>query len=462
MSIIISNGTVVSDNEIKQVDIGIKDDKIVAIEKNLESSEYSTVIDATGKYIFPGFIDPHVHIKLPMRGTFSQDDFYSATRAAAAGGVTSIIDFATQMGDQSLENAIEERHREARDKVVIDYALHGGITEWDRVKSELNMIIQHGVSSFKMFMAYKERGLYSSDEDIVAAIRATKDLGAMIMLHAESEELLTPLLQRYGSEEMKKKHGVLAHVYSRPPQTEFRAIENAVGMLEEAQGNLYIVHISTRKGAEWIRVGRDKGLNIIGETCPQYLMFNEDVFSQQNGHYFATAPQIKSEDDRKGLWKAIQKGDLQIIGTDSVAFTKEQKDSWNNDFMEIPLGVSGTELMAPLLYTKGVLEKKLSLTDFVNFLSTHAAKVFGMYPKKGTIQVGSDADIVIFDPQKKKTIHHADLYTPIDWSAYEGWELQGFADTVILRGTIIYMNDKVLAPAGYGEYIRRGASGNYL
>lgn len=461
MDLVIRSGTIVTDHDIFQADIGVNDGKIVQIATQInDDSNYE--INADGKYVMPGFIDPHVHLRLPMRGTFSSDDFSSGTRAAAAGGVTTIIDFATQMGDQSLLSAIKDRMQEADGRTYIDYAFHGGITNWELVKKELEDVINNGITSFKMFMAYRERGLFSSDAHIGEALALTNSLGGMILVHAEAGELIDHLTQIYHTQENMRELGVMAHVLSRPNISEYEAIQRVITLNEHYGGHLYIVHMSTGKGAEFVKEARLRNQNVIGETCPQYLLFSDEIFQREDGYYYATAPQVKGIPDNQRLWEGLINPDLQVIGTDSCSFLREQKDSWEGDFTNIPLGLPGTELMGPLMFSEGVVKRSMTLNRFVQLVSSNAAKVFGLYPQKGSLQVGTDADIVIFDPLKVKQVDYREMETNCDWNPYQDWKITGFPEMTILRGRVVSENGKCTGEQGYGEYLKRKASGNFL
>ena len=462
MDLIIKNGTIVTAYEEYVGDIGIENGRISKLAVNLDPNGASNVIDATGKIIFPGAIDAHVHLKHPLGGSYSADDFESGTRAAAAGGVTTIVDFAIPKKGEMLTDVIKKRKSDADGHVYVDYSLHGSITDWnDAIKTELKQVIKDGISSFKMFMIYRDEGWMSSDSMLHDALLETKKYGGMIQVHAESVDILDSLIEKHHNPEEMKEHGAWLHCITRPNITEYEAVQRAITWAEATGGHLYIVHMTTAEGIELVKKARGHGSNVLGETCPQYLYHNWDVFKKPNGHYFATCPQIKSEDDRLQLWEGLSNGSIQVIGTDTCTFTTKQKNTWNGDFTKIPYGLPGTELMLPLLYN-GVVEGKISMHQMVALCSTNPAKVFGMYPQKGSITIGSDADLVIYDPKKEVTIDYKNLETNCDWSPYQGIKLTGYPHITIVRGKIVAQEGKCVGEKGYGKFIKRGPSGNFV
>lgn len=466
MNTIIKNGTIVTAYEKFKADIGIKDGKIASLGMDLTANGSTEVIDATDKLIFPGMIDPHVHLQLPFSGTVSADDFETGTRAAAAGGVTTVIDFAIPQKGQMLTDVIKARRAEADGRVYVDYSLHGAITDWNKkTQAELKKIIKSGISSFKMFMIYRNEGWLSTDPMLHDALLETKKYGGMIQVHAESVDILDSFVSKYHNKKDMTKYGAWLHCMTRPNITEFEAIQRAITWAESTGGHLYVVHMSTGAGADLVKDARKRGVNVIAETCPQYLYLNWDVFKEENGHYFATCPQIKSEEDRLRLWEGLVDGSVQTVGTDTCTFTTEQKDMWIKDgvgdFTKIPFGLPGSELMLPLLYD-GVVKGKLDIHQMVALGSTNSAKIFGMYPKKGTIQVGSDADIVIYDTEKEIEVDYENLETNCDWSPYQGRKIKGYPYMTFLRGKIVAKEGKCVGEKGDGVFIKRGPSGNFL
>ena len=462
MDTIIKNGTIVTAYDQYVADIGIEDGKITQIAMNIDSDGNSQVIDATGKLIFPGAIDAHVHLQHPLGGSFSADDFETGTRAAAAGGVTTIIDFAIPRKGENLLETIDKRKKLADGRIYVDYSLHGGITDWsESIRSDLHQAIKDGVSSFKMFMIYEKEGWMTTDAILHDALLETKKYGGMIQIHAESADLVESFIEKHHNPEEMKEHGAWLHCITRPNITEYEAIQRAITLAEETTGHLYIVHMSTGEGADLVRNARSRGVNVLSETCPQYLYLNWDVFKQTNGHYYATCPQIKSEKDRLRLWDGLVDGSIQTVGTDTCTFTAVQKNTWQGDFTKIPYGLPGTELMLPLLYD-GVANGNLTVHQLVALCSTNPAKIFGLYPQKGAIIVGSDADIVIYDPLKEVTIDYHNLETNCDWSPYQDIKISGYPYMTLVRGKIVAKEGKCIGEKGYGKFIKRGPSGNFV
>lgn len=457
MDLLIKSGTIVTACDIYKADIGIENEKIALIGKNIPRNN-AKVIDAEGKYIFPGGIDVHTHFQLPMAGTVSSDDFENGTKAAAMGGITTVIDFANQEKGKSLIEGIEARRREADGKVAIDYSLHLCLTKWEEINhKDLEKVIDYGIPSFKMFMIYRDRGLMSEDSALFSALEFTVNSGAIISVHAESASVLDKLIENYKKE--KDRYGAYGHVLSRPNFIESEAIDRAIKWAEVTGGRLYIVHMSTGEGADAVKKAKDRGVNVFAETCPQYLLLDDEVFKQENGHWYATCPQIKKKKDCERLWQGLKRGEIEVIGTDTCTFTSSQKNLWEGDFTKIPYGLPGVETMVPLMYGKGYMEGKYSLNRLISIVSTNPAKLFGLYPQKGTIAAGSDGDLVIYDPQKEVTINHKNLQTNCDWSPYEGMKIKGYPETTISRGKIIVEKGKFVGDKGHGRFVKRKAGG---
>ncbi len=454
LDVIVKNGIVVTASDTSTADVGVRGGKIVSLGQDLVAGPDTQVIDAKGKYVFPGGIDVHVHFQLPFSGTISADDFENGTKAAACGGVTTVLDFAIQSKGHSIMEAVKARRVEADSKVCIDYGLHAAITDWNAdTQAEIKQVIDYGIPTFKMFMIYKNEGWMADDGMLFSALEETAKLGGHIGVHAESVDILDMLVERYAQE--KEKWGAYAHTLSRPCYTEEEAIIRVIKWAEVTGGQLYVVHMSTGEGAEAVHAAKQRGVRVYAETCPQYLLLDDEVFKGENGHLYATCPQIKKPHDSERLWKGLQNGDVQIVATDTCTFTTEQKAAWNGDFRKIPFGMPGVETMVPLMYTEGVGKRGLSANQLVALVSTNPAKLFGMYPGKGTIAVGSDADLVVFDPKKKVTIRAADLQTNCDWNPFEGWKLEGYPSTTISRGKVVAENGKFVGDVGHGRFLKR-------
>lgn len=454
LDLIIKNGKIVTSSDVYSADIGILDGKINTIAQKITPGSTTKTIDAQGKYVFPGGIDVHVHLQLPFSGTVSADDFENGTKAAACGGVTTVLDFAIQTKGQPIMKAVEARRAEADSKVCIDYGLHAAITDWNpKTQAEIKQVIDYGIPTFKMFMIYKNEGWMADDGMLFSALEETAKYGGHIGVHAESVFVLDMLIERYAKE--KEKWGAYGHTLSRPCYTEEEAILRAIKWAEVTGGKLYIVHMSTGEGADAVHAAKERGVNVYAETCPQYLLLDDEVFKRKDGHLYATCPQIKKPHDSERLWKGLQNGDVQVIATDTCTFDTKQKATWGGDFRKIPFGLPGVETMIPLIYTEGVGKKRLSLNRFVSLVSTNPAKLFGMYPQKGTIAIGSDADLVIFDYDKKVTLKAENLQTNCDWSPFEGWKLTGYPSITISRGKIVAEDGKFVGEVGHGKFLQR-------
>jgi len=455
MDLIIKGGRIVTAEGSYKGDIGIEKGKIKAIADKLPQNSGKTV-DARGMVVFPGAIDVHVHLQLPFCGTVSADDFENGTKAAACGGVTTVIDFAIQKKGDTIKKAVDNRRAEADGKVAIDYALHAVPTDWnERTKNELMKLADEGYTSFKMFMIYAKEGMISDDDALFAALEETSRFGGMVGVHAESVRVLDLLIDRYHNPQDMKKYGAYCHVLSRPNYIEAEAIQRAVKWAESTGGKLYVVHMSTADGADIIRDAKRRGLHVYAETCPQYLLLDDSVFKKPNGYLYGTCPQVKKKADSDRLWRALADGDVSVVSTDTCTFDKKQKAMWQGDFTKIPFGLPGVETLLPLVFTFGVGKKRISETQLVKLLCTNPAKLMGMYPEKGTIAVGSDADLVVFNPNKKVTLSYKNLQTNCDWSPYEGFKLKGYPDTTISRGEIVASKGKFVGKVGHGRFVKR-------
>ncbi|MFW9944812.1 MAG: dihydropyrimidinase [Candidatus Sifarchaeia archaeon] len=454
LDLVVKNGTVVTAVDEFVADVGVYDGKVALIAKDIAAGPDTQLVDAKGKYVFPGGIDVHVHFQLPFSGTVSADDFENGTKAAACGGVTTVLDFAIQNKGSSIMDAVEARRAEADPKVCIDYGLHAAITDWNaQTQAEIKQVIDYGIPTFKMFMIYKDEGWMADDGMLFSALEETAKLGGHIGVHAESVFVLDMLVERYAQE--KEKWGAYAHTLSRPCYTEEEAVIRAIKWAEVTGGQLYIVHMSTGEAAEAVHAAKERGVRVFAETCPQYLLLDDEVFKGENGHLYATCPQIKKPHDSERLWQGLFSGDVQIVATDTCTFTTEQKAAWNGDFRKIPFGMPGVETMVPLMYTEGVGKRGLTVNQLVALTSTNPAKLFGMYPEKGTIAVGSDADLVVFDSKQRVTIRASDLQTNCDWSPFEGWKLVGYPSVTISRGKVVARDGKFVGDVGHGKFLKR-------
>jgi dihydropyrimidinase len=432
----------------------IDGEQIVAIGKNFSPYPDTEVINAKGMYVMPGGIDAHVHFQLPFCGTVSADDFANGTKAAACGGVTTVIDYAIQTKGRPVMEAVEKRRKEADGKVCVDYALHAGLTDWnDRARKDLKRLVDYGIPTIKMFMIYKNEGWMADDFMLYSALEETAKTGAMIELHAESVFVMDGLIQKY--HKAWKKLGAWGHALSRPDFVEEEAVRRAIKWAEVTGGRVYIVHMSAGASADAVKEAQELGVNVYAETCPQYLLLDDSVFKKKNGHLYATCPQIKSKYDAERLWEGVVNGEVSLIATDTCTFTTKQKAMWKGDFTKIPYGMPGVETMVPLMYTFGVGKKRFSLNRLVQLVSTNPALIHGLYPRKGTLAIGADADIVIFDPKKKVTIKPQKLQTNCDWSPYNGWQLTGYPVMTFSRGRLVARNGQFVGKEGMGNFLKR-------
>ncbi len=452
--VLIKGGNIVTSETAFVGDIGINDGKISVV-GDISSTEARRSIDARGKYVIPGGIDVHVHFELPFCGTTSSDDFFTGTRAAACGGVTTIIDFAQQDTEKGLLAGIEQRREIADPKVCVDYSLHGSIIQWDeRTPLEITEAIAYGVPTFKLYMIYEDEGWQADDAILFSALELSRTMNCRVLVHAESERVMNLLIDYY--RDKMAELGAYAHVLSRPNFIEAEAIQRAITWTTITGGRLYIVHTSTGEGAALLKAAQEDGVDVLAETCPHYILLQDDVFKdEERGHLYATCPQIKKQEDNVRLWQGLQDGEISVLATDSCPFTKEQKALWNGDFTKIPYGIPGVETMMPLLYTYGVEEGIINMQRFVQLVSTNPARIMGLYPNKGTLAPGSDADIVIFSPEKETTIDHERLATNCDWSPFQGWGVKGFPEYTLLRGTVIVEDQAFCGESGMGKFVKR-------
>ena len=455
---VIKGGNVVTPAGAFVGDVAIRGEHIAALGAELDT-EGARVIDARGHHVIPGVLDVHVHLELPFCGTVSADDYRSGTRAGARGGVTTVIDFAIPPANGSLSEAADIWMKKAEGKSLIDYTFHICITRWNDHKDQIKGMVERGFTTFKEFMIYESEGWQSDDRALFGTLEKMKEYGTMLLVHAESSRVLDELIARHHTPELMKKYGARLHRMTRPNFIEAEAIQRAVQWSEATHGKLYIVHMSTAEGADIIRAAQARGVPVIAETCVQYLVLDDSVFDRPDGHLYACCPQLKKPQDSERLWKGLRTGDVSVISTDTCTFTREQKAMWEGDWTKIPMGMPGLETLMPLTYTHGVLANRLTLEEMSAKLSTNPAKIMGLYPRKGAIQIGADADIAIIHPTTRHTVSPSTLETNADWSPYEGWDLAGFARTTLSRGEVIVDDYKVVGRGGRGRWLPRTSAG---
>ncbi len=452
---VIQNGTVVTATDTYASDIGITGGKIAAIAKSLPVEGAGKLINAAGRMVMPGGIDVHTHLDMPFGGTTSADDFETGTIAAAFGGTTTLIDFAIQYKGQTLRQAFETWMKKAEGKAVADYAFHCIITELgDAQLEEMGQLVREGVSSFKLFMAYP--GVFMLDDaSIFKAMSQAAKHGGLICMHAENGGAIDVIVQRALAE---GKRAPKYHALTRPTTAEAEATGRAIALAEMAGAPVYIVHLSCNEALEKVREARDRGLPAYAETCPQYLFLSLDNFDVPGfeGAKYVFTPPLREKWHQDKLWQGLAQDTLQVVSTDHCPFCyKEQKELGKDDFTKIPNGGPGVESRLSLIYTGGVNGKRFSPNRFVQLVSTAPAKLFGLYPRKGTIAVGSDADLVIFDPNEEQVISAKTHHMRVDYSMFEGIKVKGIPKTVLSRGRAVIENGKFVGKPGSGEFLRR-------
>jgi dihydropyrimidinase len=458
MKTLIKNGHIVTAVDSYTADILIDGEIIAMIGKDLASvvGSVDKTFDATGKLVIPGGVDPHTHMDLPFGGTSSSDDFETGTRAAAFGGTTTIIDFAVQYKGQALNQALDAWFAKAEGKATTDYGFHLIVTDLpDERLPELKAMIDQGVTSFKLFMAYP--GVFLVDDGVIfKAMTAAGENGGLICMHAENGVVIDVLVKRAIEQ---GRTAPKYHALTRPTKAEAEGVHRAIAIAEMANSPVYIVHLSCYDALKEVQAARDLGLPAFAETCPQYLLLDYSLYEKPDfeGAKYVMTPPLRDKENQELLWRGLRGDDLQVISTDHCPFCfKEQKELGRDDFSKIPNGGPGVENRMSLIYHHGVTQGRISLNRFVELTSTAAAKIFGLFPKKGTIAVGSDADIVIFDPNREQTISVATHHMRVDYSAYEGWRVKGVTETVLSRGRVIVENNEFKGKTGAGRFLKRG------
>ena len=452
---LIQGGTVVTASDTYASDIGIADGRIAAIAADLPRESARNVLSAKDAYVMPGGIDVHTHLDMPFGGTTSADDFESGTIAAAFGGTTTLIDFAIQYKGESLRTAFDAWRSKAERKAVIDYGFHCIVTDLpDARLEEMDSLVREGVSSFKLFMAYP--GVFMVEDAVIfKALSRAAGSGAMICIHAENGGAIDVIVKRALAE---GKTAPKYHALTRPVTAEAEAVGRAIALAEMAGAPVYIVHLSSNDALERVREARDRGLPVYAETCPQYLFLsieNFDIPGFEGAKYVFTPP-LREKWHQDKLWKGLAQDQLQVVSTDHCPFCyKEQKELGKDDFTKIPNGGPGIEHRLSLIFTGGVHGGRFSANRFVQLVSTAPAKVFGLYPRKGTIAVGSDADLVIFDPNREETISAATHHMRVDYSMFEGIRVKGVPRQVLVGGHVVIDQGRFLGRAGQGQFLKR-------
>lgn len=453
-SVLIKNGRIVTASEDYIADLYVENGKISAIGANLDYKA-DKIIDASNKLVFPGGIDPHVHLDMPFMGTYSSDDYETGTRAALFGGTTTVIDFILQTQGDTLRNALKTWQKKSESKAIGDYSYHMAVTDFndDVAKEIVEFIEEEGITSFKTFMAYKG-ALMIDDGQMVQLMKVVKKHGGLVTVHATNGDVIDSLIAKHLSE---GKTAPLYHYLSQPEVTEAEASARFTDMLHYTGCTGYIVHMTCEGALNAVQRAGLRNQRVFVETCPQYLLVDASVYEEDfEGAKWVMSPPIREKKDQAALWSGLQQGLVNVIGTDHCPFTWEQKKMGKDDFSKIPNGHPAIEHRMELIFSEGVKKGKISLNKFVEVTATNPAKIFGMYPKKGTLAVGTDADIVIFDPEKEHVISKDTHHMNVDYSSYEGWEVTGKTETVLLRGQIAIENEECHLEPGSGQFVKRG------
>ncbi len=451
---LITNGTVVTAGDTFEADILISGETVQAIGKNLQVKA-DKVVDAKGCYVFPGGIDAHTHLDMPFMGTMSSDDFETGTLAALHGGTTSIIDFAFQVQGGTLNQALQTWHEKAKGKAAGDYAFHVVVVDFnDKSKAEIQGLIEkEGVTSFKTFMAYKG-ALMIDDRQMIGLMNEVKKHGGLVTVHAENGDLADSLIQ------LNRAAGNFApkyHALSRPEIVEAEATGRAIDIAYAGDHPLYVVHMTCEGALNRVREATKRNQRVLVETCVQYLLLDDSVYDRPGfeGSKWVMSPPIRKKKDQEALWNGLHQGLVHTVATDHCPFCMDQKKAGEKDFSKIPNGAPGIENRMELMFSEGVVKNRMTLNRFVEVNCTAPAKIFGLYPRKGTIAVGGDADLVIFDPKKQHKLSAETHHMRCDYSSYEGWQVTGKVRQVFLRGTLAIEDGKALVGKGFGKYLPR-------
>lgn len=452
MSVLIKDGRIITADADYVADIFIEGEQIKIIGKNLSVSA-DKIIDAKGKLVMPGGIDPHVHLDMPFMGTYSSDNYETGTRAALFGGTTMVIDFILQKQGNSLRSALTEWKGRSDNNCVGDYSFHMAVTDFnDDTRKEIKTFIEEeGITSFKTFMAYKG-ALMIDDRQMIGLMEEVKKHGGLINVHATNGDMIDYLIAKHKAE---GKLSPLYHYLSQPEITEAEASERFVDMASYTGCPGYIVHLTCEGALNAVRNATRRNQKMFVETCIQYLLLDASLYEREDGAKWVMSPPLREKKDQATLWAGINQGMVQVVATDHCPFKWEQKLMGKDDFSKIPNGHPAIENRMELLFSEGVVKNKITLNKYVEVASTNAAKIFGMFPRKGTIAVGSDADIILLDPNEKHTLSAKTHHMNVDYSGYEGWELTGKIKTVLLRGKVAIDNNECLVKKGYGQFVKR-------
>jgi len=462
MSVLIKGGRIVTAADDYVADVYVEDETVSLIGESLDMSA-DKVIDASGKYVLPGLVDPHTHLDMPFGGTVTIDDVESGQTAAAFGGTTCHVDFIIQPQGSTFADAFADWRSKANGKQVIDMGYHMAVTDLEEggTLEELASLPDEGITSYKLFMAYKG-ALMVDDETLFRTMEVASETGALVMVHAENGDVIDVLVKQALA---AGNTDPIYHALTRPPEAEGEATNRAIQLAHLAGAPLYVVHVTCREAVEPIALAREKGWDVWGETCTQYFFTSLDDIAKPNfeGAKYVYSPPVRDKSNWEVLWNAVRNDDLSAISTDHCAFTWDgQKTLGKDDFSKIPNGGPGLENRLHMIHEFGVRSGRISLNRMVELLATNPAKLFGLYPKKGTVAVGSDADIVVFDPERRFTITAADQHSKTDYNLYEGTEVTGTPEVVLLRGNVLVEGDELVASPGIGQFVPRARFGQEL
>jgi len=446
---VVKNGTVMTADQAMLADVGIRDGKVAAVAPNLHGPR---TIDALGCYVFPGFVDAHVHLDMAVGDIVSSDDFFTGSVAAACGGTTTLIDFTCNFRGEDLGTGVERRRAQADGRVAVDYALHLTLADAsERTLSQLSRLALDGYASAKLYTTYQ--GLHLDDDEILRLLTATRDCQVLPMVHTENHAAIAYLTQQLLAQ---GKTAPRYHPQSRPPLVEAEAAQRVAALAELVGAPWYVAHLTCRETLQVVQRARDRGQIVFAETCPHYLLLSAEDCARPGfeGAKFVLSPALRSHEDQDVLWEALADGQLQVVSTDHCPWYYEtQKVRGRDSFAQIPNGAPGIETRVPLLFSEGVGSGRLSLQQFVRTCATQPARLFGLYPRKGAIEIGSDADLVIYDPQKRLTLSAQALHQRVDYCPYEGRVVQGYPRTVLLRGEVIVQDGEFVGRPGQGEFV---------
>ena len=448
--LVLKGGTIVAQDDVFEDDLAIRGEKIAAIGQ-IPDADGSNVLDVSGMIVLPGAIDPHVHMDLPVQGGRSSDDFASGTMAAASGGVTTIIDFTVGSRESTMPDDLKKRLSVTRNS-LIDYALHAEIVGWTPARlDEMRAVAEMGIRSFKFFTAYASSGRRTDNGQLLESMRLLAELDAMAIVHAEDESIIQVILDKMPKE---RKADMTALGISRPDLSEASAVASVAWLARNAGARVHIVHLSSRLGLIELLKAREGGADITAETCPQYLLLTGEAYLREDAHLFSAAPALKTAGDQEALWNALARKDISFLATDHCPFTNEQK-TWQGRFDALPYGFPGVELLLPLAYSEGVMKGRFSLSDLADLTSTAAAILYGLYPRKGNLMPGADADVVIIDPMAEWIVKASALRSKCGFSPYEGTTLQGRVFATISRGETIFLDGEFKGNPGRGRFLPR-------